>query len=81
MDNASGSSDPQPWFTQLRLRLPKLGQLTADLALVGSTLRVRLTSADAATQQTMAEGRAPLAEALAAAGIDLVSFKVAGDGD
>jgi hypothetical protein len=81
MDNAAGSNDPQPWFTQLRLRLPKLGQLTADLALVGSTLRVRLTAADAAAQQAMADGRPPLAESLAAAGIDLVSFKVAGDGD
>jgi hypothetical protein len=81
MDDASGSSDAQPWFTQLRLRLPKLGQLTADLALVGSTLRLRLTAPDAATQQAMADGRAPLAESLAAAGIDLVSFKVAGDGD
>ena len=81
MDDASGSHDAQPWFTQLRLRLPKLGQLTADLALVGSTLRVRLTAPDAAAQQTMADGRAPLAESLAAAGIDLVSFKVASDGD
>ena len=81
MDDASGSSDVQPWFTQLRLRLPKLGQLTADLALIGSTLRIRLAAPDAAAQQTMDDGRSRLAESLAAAGIDLVSFKVAGDGD
>jgi hypothetical protein len=81
MDQAAHSSDVQPWFTQLRLRLPKLGQLTADLALVGSTLRLRLTAADGASRQTMDAGRAQLAESLGAAGIDLVSFKVADDGN
>ena len=81
IDDGSSGSDAQPWFTQLRLRLPKLGQLTADLALVGSTLRVRLSSPDPTTQQAMDGARAQLAESLAAAGIDLVSFKVAGDGN
>jgi hypothetical protein len=80
MEQGGAGSDAQPWFTQLRLRLPKLGQLTADLALIGSTLRVRLTTTEVASRQTMDGGRSRLAESLGAAGIDLVSFKVADDG-
>ena len=72
--------EPQPWFTQLRLQLPRLGDLTADLAVVGSSLRVRLTTADGSAQAAMDQGRNALAQSLSAAGIDMVSFKVAGDG-
>ena len=75
------SDEPQPWFTQLRLRLPRLGDLTADLALVGGALRLRLTAGEPQAQAAMQEQRDALASALTAAGIDLVSFKVAGNGD
>ncbi len=72
--------EPQPWFTQLRLRLPRLGELTADLAVVGPSLRVRLTTADGSARAALDQGRTALAQSLAAAGIDMMSFKVAGDG-
>ena len=72
--------EAQPWFTQLRLRLPQLGSLTADLALVGQALRVRLSATSQASQDRMNTGHAALASALSAAGIDLISFKVSGDG-
>jgi hypothetical protein len=75
------SDEPQPWFTQLRLRLPRLGELTVDLALVGPSLRVRLAASEAQAQQAMQAQREALASALTAAGIDLVSFKVADNGD
>jgi hypothetical protein len=80
----SGEESPegeeaQPWFTQLRLRLPRLGALSADLALVGSALRVRLNALDPAAQAVIGENRDTLARSLAAAGIDLVSFNVTGD--
>lgn len=75
--NANGEA--QPWFTQLRLHLPQLGDVSADLALVGSALRVRLSAPDATAQGAMANGRDTLAGALSAAGLDLISFNV-GDG-
>jgi hypothetical protein len=70
----------QPWFTQLRLRLPQLGALTAELALVDRALRVRLTAPNAGAQEKMRTAHAALADALCAAGIELISFKVAADG-
>ena len=80
-DGAGSSPDePQPWFTELRLRLPTLGELTADLALVGSALRVRLAASDAAAQAAMSEARGALVQALGDAGIDLVSFNVVQSG-
>ena len=65
----------------MRLRLPHLGDLTADLALVGGALRLRLTAGEPQAQAAMQEQRDALAAALTAAGIDLVSFKVAGNGN
>jgi hypothetical protein len=76
----AGPAEVQPWFTQLRLRLPKLGALTADLALVDRTLRLRLVAPAADAQQSMQGAHEALASALSAAGIDLISFKVSGDG-
>jgi Flagellar hook-length control protein FliK len=71
--------EAQPWFTQLRLRLPRLGELSAELALVGSALRVRLTAPDPEAQALIGRYHDALARSLAAAGIDLVSFNVASD--
>ena len=79
-EGSGGSGEAQPWFTQLRLRLPRLGDLTADLALVGSALRVRLSTGDDSTRQAMVDARPALAESLSAAGIDLISFKAGADG-
>jgi hypothetical protein len=80
-DGEKSNDDAQPWFTQLRLRLPRLGALTADIALIDGALRVHLAAENAGAQQQMSEGRAALADALSAAGMDLVSFKVASGGD
>lgn len=74
------AGEVQPWFTQLRLRLPRLGTLTADLALVDQALRVRLSTSSQNSRDQMNDGHNALASALSAAGIDLISFKVAGDG-
>ncbi len=79
-EEADTNGELQPWFTQLRLRLPRLGELSADLALVGPALRVRLIAADGNSQAAMREAHPALAESLSAAGIDLVSFKVKIDG-
>ena len=79
-EDQSHGGEAQPWFTQLRLGLPQLGALTADLALVDRALRIRLTAPNANAEQKMSAGREALASALSAAGIDLISFKVAADG-
>ena len=76
------AGEAQPWFTQLRLRLPQLGALTADLALVDRALRIRLNVPSESAQNRISAGYEALAGALSAAGIDLISFKVAAaDGD
>jgi hypothetical protein len=80
-EESGPAGEVSPWFTQLRLRLPQLGALTADLALVDRALRVRLTAGNAESQAQMDAAYSSLANALAAAGIDLISFKVTGDGD
>jgi hypothetical protein len=80
-EESAPAGEVSPWFTQLRLRLPQLGALTADLALVDRALRVRLTAGNAESQAQMNAAHSSLANALAAAGIDLISFKVTGDGD
>jgi hypothetical protein len=80
-EESGPAGEVSPWFTQLRLRLPQLGVLTADLALVDQALRVRLTAGSAESQAQMNAAHSSLANALAAAGIDLISFKVTGDGD
>ena len=79
-EDQSHGGEAQPWFTQLRLRLPQLGALTADLALVDRALRIRLSAPNASAEQKMTAGREALASALSVAGIDLISFKVAVDG-
>jgi hypothetical protein len=80
-DEPSHTGEALPWFTQLRLRFPQLGSVSADLALVDRALRIRLNATDAQTQARMNEAHAALANALSAAGIELISFKVTGDGD
>lgn len=79
-DPGLGPEEAQPWFTGLRLRLPRLGEVVADLALVGPALRVRLAASEPQAQMAMSAGRVALADSLAQAGIDLASFKVAGSG-
>lgn len=79
-DESHRDGEAQPWFTQLRLRLPQLGALTAELALVDRALRIRLSAPNANAQEKMRTAHPALAAALAAAGIELISFKVAADG-
>lgn len=80
-EQSNARGEVEPWFTQLRLRLPQLGALTADLALVDQALRIRLSASSEQSRDQMNAAHAALAGALSAAGIDLISFKVTGDGD
>lgn len=73
------SAEPLAWSTQVRLTLPRLGEVTADLVLLAQTLRLRLSAASADTQAALSQGQAPLALGLQRAGIQLARFQVGGD--
>ena len=73
------SAEPLAWSTQVRLTLPRLGEVTADLVLLAQTLRLRLSAASADTQAALSQGQAPLALGLQRAGIRLARFQVGGD--
>jgi hypothetical protein len=70
-------SDAEPgWTTQLRLTLPRLGEVTADLALSAGGLQLRVAASnDAAPALRNAQG--PLVAALERGGVRLLSVTVA----
>jgi hypothetical protein len=73
-EGAHAGSEPTPWATRLRLSLPRLGLVTADLQLTGSSLRVEFGAADPSAGAELEAARAALASALSEAGINLVRF-------
>jgi hypothetical protein len=80
-DGAQAGEEPVPWATQLRLSLPRLGAIVADLQITGSSLRLSLAAADPLAGAELESARAALAGALSDAGLKLVHFAtVAGDG-
>jgi hypothetical protein len=68
--------DPVPWTSRLKLRLPLLGEVTAELVLTGDLLRVRLHAVDAASRTALADGRGLLLDALHDASLRLAQFTV-----
>lgn len=69
------SAEPVPWTTRVRLTLPHMGEITADLVLAAQTLRLRLAS-PAASQAVLRAGQGALAQALEHAGLHLSGFRV-----
>lgn len=73
----TGSRDTaREWDSRFTLALPALGQVGAELALVGNRLRIRLSAEDATTAAMMREAAHELHQALAAVGIEPRSFEV-----
>jgi hypothetical protein len=70
------SEAPPSWTSHLRLVLPHLGEITADLALTGDTLRVRLTAQEATTRAALAAAQPMLGDALEQGRIHLTAFSV-----
>ena len=68
---------PQSWNTQLRLDLPRLGTVSATLALDADGLRIRLATENSASAALLLEERASLQNALAAAGVPALGIAVA----
>lgn len=64
------------WDSRFALDLPALGHVGAELALAGHRLRIRMSAPDAATVAMMREYGRELTLALAAAGVEPLSFEV-----
>lgn len=75
-DARTADSDPPEWHTRLKLTLPKLGAVSAELSINGNRVGLRLQADDAdhATQLKLA--RPALAGALQAAGLQLTQATV-----
>lgn len=74
--SADDNDEPETWTTQIRLDLPRLGALGAQLRVAGTqvTLAMTLDSADGASLLATHRGR--LAAALQAAGLTLATLTV-----
>lgn len=66
--------DDARWQAGLKLALPGLGEVGAQLGLAGRRIRLELLTADAAVARRLLEERRDLAEALAAHGLQLASL-------
>jgi hypothetical protein len=74
-----GGQAASTWRTKVRLTLPGLGQVTADLRLDtrnGCAVNVHLAATERSTVTVLQEGAAPLNGSLKAAGIRLASMGV-----
>ena len=77
---AQGGATPRTWRTELRLRLPNVGQIVARIELDAQGAKLRVVS-DSAQQARQLRVEAPvLAHRLGAAGINVNAFEV-GIGD
>lgn len=72
----SNESAYAAWKTRLRLTLPNLGQITANLRLDARGIEVRFAAADPGTADVLQGGAAPLASGLESAGIRLLGMGV-----
>lgn len=69
-------AEPGEWNTTLRLRLPRLGGVEAQLHLTPAGVALRLRADSDQTVAALERGRATLEEALAAAGLPLTGMAV-----
>ncbi len=75
-DENRPASAEHEWDSRFALDLPALGNVGAELALVGNRLRIRMSAQDEATVALMRDHGRELTHALEAAGIDALSFEV-----
>ncbi|SDI04137.1 flagellar hook-length control protein FliK [Propionivibrio dicarboxylicus] len=79
-EDASHAQTDEPggmaWATRLRLRLPSLGEVEAQLQLRGNRITVSLRTGDADTEQLLRANGNLLTQQLDAAGLALTSFGV-----
>jgi hypothetical protein len=80
-DEGRSTDEPVPWSTRLRLTLPRLGAVTADLQLTGSSLRLKVAAAEPSARVELESARQALAQSLSAAGLALVGFAAVDEHD
>ena len=73
-DGTRAAEEPVPWATSLRLTLPRLGTIRAELQLSGNSLRLELAAANPSIGAELEAARTALASALAEAGLKLARF-------
>jgi hypothetical protein len=73
---AGDDEEKSNWRTALSLTTPRLGQMDATLQLTTSGVRVSIATPHGTSAADLRAGAAKLAEALAAAGVPLVDFRV-----
>jgi hypothetical protein len=78
--DGQGGDEPNPWATELRLILPHMGAVNAQLSLRGQEVHLRLRAAEASTAQAMSGALPALQQGLETAGLRPVSLLVEGEG-
>jgi hypothetical protein len=78
-ERGASADEATPWTTHLRLQLPRLGDVSAELGLAGGTLRVRLAAHSDSSAGALRAAQTELARALSQAGLVLGGFAVTAD--
>ena len=72
--NGNESPDPPRWQSRLRINLPRLGEVIANLDLDHSGVKLSIRAQDEATLSLMRKDRQPLSEAMTSAGIKVLGI-------
>ncbi|MDB5799884.1 MAG: hypothetical protein JWL63_823 [Rhodocyclales bacterium] len=72
----SENGEPAPWQSTLRLRMPRLGGIEAQLIVTAAGVAIRVSADSAQTAQQLQDGGESLGSALEAAGVPLTGFAV-----
>jgi hypothetical protein len=72
----SGDDEPPAWHTRLNLKLPALGGVSAQLALVEGALRLDLSADNASTAALMRQHQEALGSRLQESGLTLTGISV-----
>jgi len=68
--------EPPRWQTRLRINLPKLGEIVANIGLDTGGVKVSISATDDKALSRMQSQRLPLAESLSAAGLTVLGVEV-----
>lgn len=74
--NGAAGEEVAPWSTELRLTMPRMGQVHAHLSLSGDRLGIRLSALDATTRDELRAALPLLLQGLTAAGLQAASLGV-----
>ena len=77
---ADGGDEPAPWQSTLRLKMPRLGGIEAQLIVTPAGVAIRVSADSAQAAQQLQDGGEALGNALEAAGIPLTGFAVQFEG-